>query len=303
MIFNEVYGCYYNAVSKIIENAIDGELTDRKLNDLSKQYAFEESNLTIVPSIKNQQWQLIDENMKTPILNKPRMPLTMIEKRWLKTISNDSKFKLFNENTEKMDNIEPLYNSDDIVYFDRYTDGDDFESPVYIEKFRNIVYAIENQLMVKVKYKTRKNPIRKRKYCPIKIEYSDKDDKFRVICGQNEYISTLNIDRIVELEVLDEHFNSSEKICKKEKNQLILEIIDERNALERVMMKFACYKKQVERVSDDKYLMTMDYNEEDETDILIQIMNFGSLVNIKSPSKLKIEMRNRLKKQIEMLNW
>lgn len=39
MIFNEVYGCYYNAVSKIIENAIDGELTDRKLNDLSKQYA------------------------------------------------------------------------------------------------------------------------------------------------------------------------------------------------------------------------------------------------------------------------
>ena len=49
MIFNEVYGCYYNAVSKIIENAIDGELTDRKLNDLSKQYAFEESNLTIVP--------------------------------------------------------------------------------------------------------------------------------------------------------------------------------------------------------------------------------------------------------------
>ena len=96
MIFNEVYGCYYNAVSKIIENAIDGELTDRKLNDLSKQYAFEESNLTIVPSIKNQQWQLIDENMKTPILNKPRMPLTMIEKRWLKTISNDSKFKLFN---------------------------------------------------------------------------------------------------------------------------------------------------------------------------------------------------------------
>lgn len=49
--------------------------------------------------------------------------------------------------------------------------------------------------------------------------------------------------------------------------------------------------------------MTMDYNEEDETDILIQIMNFGSLVNIKSPSELKSEMKNRLKKQIEMLNW
>ena len=42
-----------------------------------------------------------------------------------------------------MDNIEPLYNSDDIVYFDRYTDGDDFENPVYIEKFRNIVYAMK----------------------------------------------------------------------------------------------------------------------------------------------------------------
>ena len=122
-----------------------------------------------------------------------------------------------------IDNFEPLYNSDDTVYFDRYTDGDDFENPVYIEKFRNIVYAIENQLMVRVKYKIRKNIIRKRKYCPIKIEYSDKDDKFRVICGQNEHISTLNIDRIVELEVLNEHFDASEKICKKRlSNQFII---------------------------------------------------------------------------------
>lgn len=55
------------------------------------------------------------------------------------------------------------------------------------------------------------------------IEYSDKDDKFRVICGQNEHISTLNIDRIVELEVLNEHFDASGKICKKRlSNQFII---------------------------------------------------------------------------------
>ena len=54
MIFNEIYGCYYNAVAKMISLAVDGRLTESKMNEIASEYAFEESLLTIIPAIKKQ---------------------------------------------------------------------------------------------------------------------------------------------------------------------------------------------------------------------------------------------------------
>lgn len=71
MIFNEIYGCYYNAVAKMISLAVDGRLNEKKMSEIASEYAFEESMLTIIPAIKNQEWQLIDRSFETPIMNKP----------------------------------------------------------------------------------------------------------------------------------------------------------------------------------------------------------------------------------------
>lgn len=95
MIFNEIYGCYYNAVAKMISLAVDGRLTESKMNEIASEYAFEESLLTIIPAIKKQEWQVIDHELETPIVNKPSMPMTTLEKRWLKTILLDPRIALF----------------------------------------------------------------------------------------------------------------------------------------------------------------------------------------------------------------
>jgi len=76
MIFNEIYGCYYNAVAKMISPAVDGRLTESKMNEIASEYAFEESLLTIIPALKNQDWQLIDHDFETPIESKPSMQET-----------------------------------------------------------------------------------------------------------------------------------------------------------------------------------------------------------------------------------
>ena len=68
MIFNEIYGCYYNTVAKIIGAAVDGELTENKMNEIISQNAYDESFYTIISSLKNQSWQLIDSKLETPIL-------------------------------------------------------------------------------------------------------------------------------------------------------------------------------------------------------------------------------------------
>ena len=102
MIFNEVYGCYYNAVAEMLRMAIDGKLNEREMYRIAGEYAFEESSLSLVPAIRQQEWQLIDEQYHTPITKKPTMPLTTLEKRWLKTILSDKRMVLFQESTDML---------------------------------------------------------------------------------------------------------------------------------------------------------------------------------------------------------
>lgn len=303
MIFNEIYGCYYNVVTKIIGLAIDGKLTESKMNEIASEYAFEESFLTIVPALKNQDWQLIDHKFETPIVNKPAMPMTTLEKRWLKTILLDPRIALFQIPLGELENVEPLFEPEDIVYFDRYLDGDRYEEPLYIENFHRIRQAIKEHNKVKIKFWNRKNRERTQIIAPIKIEYSDKEDKFRVLSAGRWNIRTINMGRIIQCTTLDETFPKELCLQTRKKDTLIFELTDERDVLERAMMKFAHYKKKVEKVDDKLFQVEMEYDVEDETDVLIQMMSFGSYVKILAPDKMRKELCKRIERQLEMLNW
>ena len=303
MIFNEIYGCYYNAVAKMPSFAVNGELTEKKMNEIVSDYAFEESMLTIIPALKNQEWQLLDGDYGTPIVNKPTMPITSLEKRWLKTILLDPRIALFKIDTKGLGDVEPLFTPKDIVYFDRYSDGDRYGDPAYISKFNIIVQAIRKHKKVKLKYLNGENQKRSQVLEPVKIEYSDKEDKFRVLCAAGRDIRTINMGRILQVVRLDEKFSKSVRLQSRKKETLIFELTDERNALERVLMKFAHYKKEVERLGENFYRVEMEYDVDDETDVLIQILSFGGFVRIIAPVQLRDKLCERVKKQMNMMNW
>ncbi len=303
MIFNEIYGCYYNAVAKMISLAVDGRLTESKMNEIASEYAFEESLLTIIPALKNQDWQLIDHDFETPIENKPTMPMTTLEKRWLKTILLDPRIALFQIPMGELKDVEPLFEPGDIVYFDRYLDGDRYDHPSYIANFYIIQQAIKEHKKVRIKFWNNKNQERTHLLEPIKIEYSDKEDKFRILCAGRWDIRTINMGRVIQCTRLEETFPEELCLQTRKRDTLVFEISDERNALERVMMKFAHYKKEVERLNENLYRVQMEYDVDDETDVLIQMMSFGSYVKILSPAKMKDELCKRISKQLEMLNW
>ena len=96
-----------------------------------------------------------------------------------------------------------------------------------------------------------------------------------------------------------------EKLRKKGRLKLtcVFELTDERDVLERAMMKFAHYKKEVVRVDDNLYHVEMEYDVDDETDVLIQIMSFGRYIKILTPDRMKEELCKRIEKQLAMLNW
>lgn len=303
MIFNEIYGCYYNAVAKIIALAVDNELTEKKINEITSDYAFGESMLEIAPALKNQDWLLIDRDMRTPIKNRPSMPMTTIEKRWLKTILLDPRAALFQPPMDGLEDVEPLFLAEDVVYFDRYLDGDRYEDPEYIANFRLVVQAIREHRHLCIRFRNRKNQECKNYYTPLKLEYSDKEDKFRILCSDYQKVWVINMGRVISAEIVGDTVSGTPELAKSQKETLVFRLYDARNTLERVLMKFSHYKKEVERLQELTYLVRLEYDVEDETDVLIQMLSFGSYVKILEPDRIKKDLCDRIKKQITMLGW
>ncbi len=50
MLFHEIYGCYYRAVAKMLNLAIEGGLTEKKMYEIVAETAFEESSLIMIPA-------------------------------------------------------------------------------------------------------------------------------------------------------------------------------------------------------------------------------------------------------------
>lgn len=67
MLFSEVYSVYYTAVAKLIEKAIDDELSAKNASEIINSVAFSESFLYIMDNIKSENWSVITKNFKTPI--------------------------------------------------------------------------------------------------------------------------------------------------------------------------------------------------------------------------------------------
>ncbi|MGN0502047.1 MAG: WYL domain-containing protein [Ruminococcus sp.] len=298
MLFCEVYGSYFNVVAKVLEQAIDGTLTDKSLYEIVSKNAFSESVMNIPAALKSGEWKLITPEYKTPIKHKPTMPLTTLEKRWLKALLDDPRIKLFDISAKGLEDVEPLYNRDTFVYFDKYSDGDDFENPEYIKNFKTVLNAIKEKRKLTIRFKSHRGKEYDVCVIPHRLEYSQKDDKFRLIGVTSRDTITINLARITKCSMSDKYREYEDREEKRRLDSLVLELTDERNALERVMHHFSYLKKETERLDENHYRVTLEYDRDDETEILIRILSFGPMVKVVSPQSFINKLKNRINKQI-----
>ena len=196
MVFSEVYGSYFNTVAAILREAARENLTDKRLNEAVQKYAFGESMLTIPQALRDGTWPLLKKDGSTPIRHEPTMPLTLLQKQWMKALLQDPRIRLFQPSEEGLEDIEPLYAPGTFVYFDRYLDGDPFEDETYIRNFRTILAAIKEKRKVRVRFRSRLGNRQSWVIVPGALEYSSKDDKFRVISVGSGRLVTVNLARI-----------------------------------------------------------------------------------------------------------
>ena len=298
MIFSELYSVYYNTVAEILKAAIDHPLGKNELRRIVEERAFGESILNIEPSLTEGRWQLLKRDGTTPVQSVPSMPLTMIQKRWLKAISLDSRIRLFQDELIEFPDVEPLFMEEDICIFDKYADGDNYRDGAYIKNFRRILDAIRNRYPLSIDVLNRRGHRTCIVLMPEYLEYSEKDDKFRLIGSGCRLGRTVNLGRIIRCErYTGQNIIRSNERKRRRPRSVQFELVDQRNALERVLMHFAHFEKQAEQIGDQRYKVTIYYDKDDETEMVIRILSFGPMVKVTAPVHFINLIRERLIQQ------
>lgn len=241
----------------------------------------------------------------------PHIPLTTLEKKWLCAVLHDKKSSLFLDKEQKQElcnllGITPLYQNQFMFFFDRFSDGDDYEDEEYINHFRNILRSLHNHTLIKISFQTRKDNRVTHYFLPAKMEYSSKNDRFRVHVIQyrkDKAVDTgiINLSQITLTECTN-IAPATNCIATHEKREVVIKITEERNAVNRFMMEFA----ELERVSEydeetKECLVRMKYNFKDETEILIRLLSFGPVVEVLEPLNLRKKMKERIDKQFLLM--
>lgn len=296
MIFNEIYSAYYNAVAQILTAASRPGVTAQDLQQIVMGEAFSESAMTILPALRSGKWPLLRSELSSVLYHVPTMPLTVLEKRWLKALLDDPRLKLFDITMPELEDIQPLFTREDYRIFDQYADGDPYEDAAYIHNFRMILAAIREQRPVVISFRNQWGKQLWARFYPIGLEYSVKDDKFRVLADRCRF-REFNLGRILSCEPYEGYGSWVKRPPESPVRELTLLVIDRRNALERVLLHFAHFEKRAERTGDGNYLLHLKYLAKDEPEMVIRVLSFGPFVKVLAPDSFVDRIKEKLLSQ------
>lgn len=310
MLFHEVYGTYYQSVARILTIAVQGNLTRKDITKIVQKYAFAESWSNLTESLLNGNWPFLDEDFGTELLYEPEMPLTTLQKRWLKAMLNDPRIRLFldPEDVTGLEDVEPLFRQQDIYYYDRYADGDSYESKSYIDNFRLILTALREDRWLEITQRNRWGTEITRKVKPLYLEYSPRDDKFRLHSAgtaDHTWPGTIqtNLERIQSCKIIE--CSEPWVLIPAEIQQAELILSDRRGVLDRFMRLF-CWLKKVTIPMEEKdgvmrYRVTLYYEKTDGPELVIRLLSMGPDIEILSPEPLRQEILHRVRRQTQIL--
>ena len=297
MLFSEIYGSYFRVVASVLTEAADGCLTDRRLTELVREKAFAESSFSIPAALREGRWPLLDQNLRPILRHTPTMPLTLLQKRWLKALLQDPRIALFSPDPADLEEIRPLYQPGTFVYYDQYHDGDPYEDEGYIKNFQTILQAIRSRRKLRIRFRGHTG-IRHSFICaPYRLEYSEKDDKFRLLAVGKRNTHTINLARIRSCTLMEAYDLTDYPPVQEHPCELTLLLRNERNALERVLLHFSHLEKETRRLDDDRYQIKIRYDREDETELLIRVLSFGPMLEVLSPPAFRSLLKERVDRQ------
>lgn len=314
-LFSEIYSSYFRAVENMLRLAEVSPMTAGEIQKVLSEGTFSESAFHILPKLQNRQWPLLKktgDGYSTEYSLSEKNPLTSLQRAWLRSILDDPRMSLFLDEEERdgllsvLGDVEPLFKQEDFYLFDSASDGDGYGNKDYRDVFRAFLMAVRHKTALSVSYEGGKGSRVNGVFWPHKLEYSKKDDKFRAHCfrgaGFKKAHCILNLGRVTCAEEADcsmefQPPNAAEGSDGKSR-EVVIEINQERNALERCMVHFAHFEKRTECVEQTgRYICTIRYNAMDETEVVIRVLSFGPTIRVLGPDVFVEEIRNRVRMQ------
>jgi len=323
-LFSEIYNCYYQIVDVILKKAECSPISKNEIDKVCKELGFYESSLYILPKLISGDWNLLQscnnhQAFSARTKNHGSLPLTLLQKSWLKTLLFDKRIKLFFDKdtlsilSDYLKNVQPLWNPDDFYYYDQYSNGDHYDSEVYQQHFQNLLLAISQKQYITISYLANKGKNRiTHHYLPLKLEYSAKNDRFRLLALLEQRqgcsnINIINLDTILETSLLDKYGKEDLDFAALIRNSYYKEpvkilIFNQRNTLERAMLHFSNYEKQTRKIDESTWECLIYYNRSMETELLIEILSFGPTIKVLGPESFLSQIKKRIFQQKELFS-
>ena len=319
-LFSEIYGAYFRIAAAVLGRE---SVTERDIRCIVEKEGFRDSVLFVPNKLipGEDSWGLLEDNGNgtySPVTkNPPVTVVTELQKRWLRAKLSDPKLALFLTDEEltaleeRLRDTEPLYTPDMIRIVDAFSDGDNYADPFYRTVFRELLEALRAGEITHICFDSGKGESKHGFFLPLRLEYSSKNDKFRVYCCRTRYsnltsdVIVVNLGRITELRRTGEIPGSTvagESSSQRCTEPAVIRVTNERNSIEEFLMEFSSYEKKTETDESEQVCqVTLWYDKYDETELLIKLLSFGPAVEILSPPKLRSQAAERVRKQYRLL--
>lgn len=318
MLFESIYSQDFRTVGKIINSALEKKgLSYGEIKAIVERYSIGDANIESVFDnlVAEKNWPFLQRESESinnrinkkyisTIENKYQRPMSLVEKKWLNTICQDKRMQLFSDDHSCIDESGILFDMEDIVFYDQNNDGDPYDDENYIKCFRSILRAIHEKRYIKVKYCTINGKEKTFDCFPIKLEYSLRNDKFRLINGfvgdpfRTSFLRLSGIESVDVLGICDnpEQYNAGIK-----KKSVVIEVSGEKSTKERFLLHFSPLRRETEKIGDNLWRVTIYYDEDSEEEIVIDILSFGRYVKVVEPESFKASLKRRLSGQKDLL--
>ncbi|MGX7265592.1 hypothetical protein ACWOEF_16470 [Enterococcus crotali] len=313
-LFHEIYGQYFAIAEKILRQL---PLNKNEIQQMIEENGYGETPFHFSDAFFNEEdaWHLVKpdaQDYQSILRQLPQRPVTLLEKQWLKTILQDEKISLFLTEAEQLhllnqlQEVSVLFGPEDTVYYDQFQTDDRFQDTEYQRNIHLLVEGIQKRLYLEIDYQGLENQtIITHKIKPDKIEYSHKNNKFRLKAKRqtrrgNWENCLLNVSEIQAVRLLAQHFEN-ENLQRTTEKSITCLLKDERDTLERAIFHFSNYRKVTQKLEGEAmYQLTIFYLAQDETELLIQVMSFGPFLKVTAPNRFIQQIQYRLRKQREL---
>ena len=329
MIYHRIYNQYFHAVEMLVRRLLHSpkskdNATERAISKLPIHDRFRKLLRVFVETHLH---DIIHSNGDMPYLADDVLadyPMSLPERRWLKAVSLDPRVQLFDVDWSGLDGVEPMYEPDDIFYFDQQNTSDPWSDPTYIRNFRRILEAFHQGRQLFISWINRNGDLDHAVCTPELLEYDRYEDKMRLMARADDRLIAIVLGRVQSCEYCDDENDDAtelhtDRILPEENHLqamqeardsvrrdedavmpvLALRITDVHQVLERTLAIFGHYqKKDFVCEEGNRYDLEIYLDPYDEPDDIVDaVLSLGPYVELLGPQDFVASLESRFAQQ------